>query len=542
MNNVSNAIKKLLKTLLFLSLFLSFIALGQSERQPSEGIYYEIFVRSFQDSDGDGIGDFQGIIQRLDYLEDLGISGIWLMPIHPSPNYHGYDVSDYYALNPDYGTMADFQKFLDEAQARGISVIIDLVVNHSSVEHPWFKAANAGDPQYRDYYLWSETDLGWRGVSGAPAWHQGRDGYYLGLFWSGMPDLNYRNPAVVEKMNDIAKFWLELGVDGFRVDAIQHIVESEDGLIRNTPDNLAWVRNFEAFIKTVNPQAFIVGETWTDSDTIVKYHQEANLDMSFNYPLFDALISSIQKRNPSNLKFVLEQDEQLYPSNALRGIFISNHDQIRPATSLSFLKPDPQRSKLAAALMFTLPGIPFMYYGEEIGLPNGPGDRDEEKRTPMRWNEDEYAGFSSVEPWYSFSTEDPGISVAAQQNRPDSLLNWYKQLIALRNTNPALERGKLTVLESGERSVLAFSRELNEQRLLILANFASSAKEIDLSTLTETFLPRDLLSGNMQPDKLSLPPLGLMVLDVSSELDTAAASKYVQFARVWAAPDILLGQ
>ena len=347
-------------------------------------VYYEIFVRSFQDSNSDGIGDFQGIVQRLDYLQGLGVTGLWLMPIHPSPSYHGYDVKDYYQVNPEYGTSEDFKMLLSEAHDRGIKIIIDLVVNHTSDQHPWFLASHNPESEYRDYFTWSDTDLGWKGTGGAPAFHSAASGYYLGLFWSGMPDLNFRNPEVVNEINKVAKFWLELGVDGFRVDAIQHIIET-DGNIRTTPETLAWLKTFESFIKTVNSQAFLVGETWTDTQAIVRYHREANLDMSFNYPVWNALIDAMTKRSATDLAFILEQDEKSYPEGAVRGIFISNHDQIRPASSLN-IRRDVPRLKLAAGLLLTLPGVPFLYYGEELGMPNGEGNKDEEKRTPMLWD------------------------------------------------------------------------------------------------------------------------------------------------------------
>lgn len=480
----------------------------------SGDVYYEIFVRSFQDSDADGIGDFEGVIQRLDYLEDLGITGIWLMPIHPSPSYHGYDVTDYYQVNPDYGSLEDFKALLREAHARGMEVIIDLVVNHTSDQHPWFIASCAGDETYRGYYLWSETQLDWLGTGGTPAWHDCGGDYYLGLFWSGMPDLNYRNPAVVREMERVAGFWLDLGVDGFRVDAIQHIVESTDGLIRNTPDNLAWVKDFETFIKSVDPEAFIVGETWTDVETISRYFTEADLNMAFAYPQFLALMDAIKGRNTTNLELTLTNAKRFYPEDAALGTFISNHDQIRPATSLSPLLPKPERNRLAAGLLLTLPGTPFLYYGEEIGMPNGPGDRDEEKRTPMRWDNSENAGFTTGIPWYTFSTEDPAITVAAQKADPDSLLNWYERLIDLRKDNPALSEGDLTLLEPQDSGVLAFLRSAEEERVLVLANVTSQEKTLSLPSLVDVSQARDLLMGEVIGEEIVLKPLELRVLEL----------------------------
>ncbi len=474
----------------------------------AQDVYYEIFIRSFQDSSGDGIGDFQGVAQRLEYLQDLGITGIWFMPIHPSPSYHGYDVTDYYEINPDYGTMEDFQTLLAEAHERGIKIILDLVVNHSSDQHPWFEASKNNDPTYRDFYSWSETDLGWKGTSSAPAWHETESGYYLGLFWSRMPDLNFHNPAVVEEIDNVAKFWLDMGVDGFRVDAIQHIIET-DGNIRNTAETFAWLKDFEAFIKSVNPEAFLVGETWTDTQAIIRYHRDANLDMSFNYPLWGALLKAIQSRSATNLKTVLEQDEKFYPSSALRGTFISNHDQRRPASTLN-IRRDVPRMKLAAGLLLTLPGVPFLYYGDEIGMPNGEGDIDEDKRTPMRWDDSDHAGFSSAEPWYAFSTEEADITVAAQEADPKSLLNFYKTMTALRKNQPALSQGFMQVIETEENALLAFKRATSEQEILVLANVGNKELEFSVNRVT------DLLTDERFEGSVTVGKLGLRVLEVEN--------------------------
>jgi alpha-amylase len=492
-----------------LTVFVLFISFSVAQ---VNDVYYEIFVRSFQDSNGDGIGDFRGVIQRLDYLQELGITGIWLMPIHPSPSYHGYDVMDYYEVNPDYGTMEDFKALLEEAEQRDIKIIMDLVVNHTSDQHLWFEASKNNDATYRDYYSWSETDLGWKGTSGAPAWHEAESGYYLGLFWSGMPDLNFRNPAVVEEINKVAKFWLELGVAGFRVDAIQHIIET-DGNIRNTAETFAWLKAFQAFIKTVNPEAFLLGETWTDTQSIVRYHEDADLDMSFNYPLFTTLIGApgkagvISNRSAIDLAFLLEQDERLYPSDALRGIFISNHDQLRPASTLN-IRRDIPRLKLAAGLLLTLPGVPFLYYGEEIGMPNGEGMKDEEKRTPMRWDDSMSAGFSSVTPWYAFSIDDETVTVQAQETDPQSLLNHYKTMIALRKENPALYQGATEVVETEENALLAFRRSASEQTILVLANFANKAQAFEVGQATD-LLTGESVTGNVEVGKLELKVLEL---------------------------------
>jgi len=491
-------------------LALAALLWGVASAQPAEGtVFYEIFLRSFQDSDGDGVGDLRGATERLDYLQDLGVGGVWLMPLHDSPSYHGYDVTDYRSVNPAYGTKQDFKAFLGAAHARDMDVILDLVVNHTSSQHPWFVGAEAGNARLREFYSFSEADPGWRSLGG-PAWHASGDDYYLGLFWSEMPDLNYRNPAVEREMRRIARYWLEMGVDGFRVDAIQHIIESADGLIANTPENIAWVGEFGAFIRSVDPEAYLVGETWTDAETIARYHERADLDLSFNYPLFTALIGSVQDRNPADLRFALEQDARLYPPGARSATFISNHDQIRPGTALGFLRRDEARLKLAAGLLMTLPGVPFIYYGEELGLPNGPGDADEEKRTPMPWDNTANFGFTTGTPWYAFSTHEAEISVAAQEADPNSLLNWYKALIALRNEHPALSQGTLTLRDGENGGVLEFVREGKGERLLVLANFGDET-QLDTSASAGA---TELLTGAKVGETLTLGEMGLAVLEL----------------------------
>ena len=451
---------------------------------PGDGVYYEVFVRSFADSSGDGSGDLRGLTGRLDHVASLGATGVWLMPIHPSPSYHGYDVSDYRAINPDYGTMADFITFLDAAHARGLRVVLDLVVNHTSREHPWFQRALAGDPEYRAYYVWSDERRDWRGTGGGPAWHPAGDGsYYLGLFEAGMPDLNHRNPTVTEAMLDVAAFWLDLGVDGFRVDAIQHVIESDDGVIANTGENYAWVRDFNAALRSRSAGAFLVGETWTATPAIAAYHRDAGLDMSFNYPLWRELLAAVQARSAISLRAQLQLDESAYPTDARRGTFLANHDQIRPATSLSPLRRDTARLRLAAGLLLTLPGTPFLYYGEEIGLPNGPSEDDRDKRTPMRWSADAAGGFSSATPWRPPSSSDPDVSVAAQRGEPDALLTWYQRLIALRAASPALHHGGLELVTGLPGSQLAFWRLHADDRVLVVANLGAGAVELDVAAL-----------------------------------------------------------
>ncbi len=520
--NTASESKKLL--LAILSIFCLALCLSIFSNSKAQDLYYEIFVRSFQDSDGDGIGDFNGITQRLDYLQDLGVTGIWLMPIHPSPSYHGYDITDYYDVHPDYGTLEDFEALLAAAKERNIKIIIDLVVNHSSEAHMWFIRAKLNQQPFRDYYLWRDDNPGWRGVSGAPAWHKKETGYYLGLFWSGMPDLNQENPVVIAETKKILMHWLDIGVDGFRVDAIQHVIENEAGMIRNTPANFAWLADMQEFIKSVDANAFMVGETWTDASTIAKYHTDGKLDMSFNYPLYGAVLGALQKRSARDLAFMLNQDNKVYPEGVQQATFVSNHDQVRPATSISPIRRDTNRIKLAASLLFTLPGIPFMYYGEEIGMPNAKADADEAKRTPMMWDASEHFGFSSKTPWQGFSSDKAELSVEFQETQEDSVLNHYKAMIALRQQHPALHSGETVVLDTEDRALLAVERQVerqvDDQRLLVLANVANKALTVDLASFGYDNLDivQELTTQStmtLDDSKLELPKLSVYVIDLN---------------------------
>lgn len=442
-------------------------------RPPSEGVWYEIFVRSFQDSDGDGIGDLAGVTVRLPYLSELGVDGIWLTPIHPASSYHGYDVTDYTAVAAEVGDLDDFGALVAEAHARGIRVILDLVPNHTSRDHPWFQAALAGDEEARKRYVWRDADPGWVGLGG-PAWHPAGDEVYLGLFWSGMPDLNFENPWVRAELQKIMRFWLERGVDGFRVDAIQHIVESEDGIIAGTPGTMAWVREMQAWLRRVAPHAFWLGETYAlSAPAVAAYHHEGDLDMSLDYPFWAALFDALSQRSAGPLETALEQSARLYPPQASRAVFSANHDQLRPASVLGVLGRDEPRLKLVAGLLTTLPGTPLLYYGQEIGLPNGPGQRDEQKRTPMTWSAGPGRGFSDARPWTGFSSDDPALSVEAQRADPDSLWSTYRTLIALRRGVPALVRGTTTVLAPEAAQLLAFVREEGGERVLVVANLGA---------------------------------------------------------------------
>ncbi len=467
--------KRLLPLILLMTLLISCAPNIFQPASPTgwwrEAVFYEIFVRSFQDSDGDGIGDFNGVTQRLDYLQSLGVTALWLMPIHPSPSYHGYDVLNYYAVNPAYGTMDDFKRLLSEARSREMRVIIDFVPNHTSSGHPFFQAALNPQSPYRDYYVWSQTDPGQTGGYGGPAWHKTENGYYYGLFWGGMPDLNYSNPEVTAQINNVVRFWLtEVGVDGFRIDAIKHLVE-EDGKQENTPATHEWLREFYMFYKDVDDEAYTVGEVFGAGGTLIKAYGggQEQMDHIFNFELASGYLNSANGEANSGVVSALKFTLAGAPDGNFAA-FLTNHDQDRV---MSELGGSVGKAKVAASLLLTGPGTPYLYYGEEIGMT---GQKpDEYIRTPMQWNAEAGAGFTSDKPWIAPDDGYTTNNVAAQENDPDSLLNHYRSLIALRRQTPALHAGEVILLETGNPVVYAILRQAGNQTALVLVNLGKQS-------------------------------------------------------------------
>jgi glycosidase len=438
----------------------------------NERVFYEIFVRSFYDSDGDGMGDLQGIIEKLDYLNDgdpatttdLGVTGLWLMPVMPSPSYHGYDVTDYEDINEDYGTIEDFKQLIAEAHARGIAVIIDLVINHTSSQHPWFTLSQNPNSPYSDYYIWSDTDPRYGGPSGQQVWHPLGSRYYYALFWGGMPDLNYHNPIVNVEMRDIARFWLdEMGVDGFRLDAVKHIIEEGENQ-ENTPSTLSWMQGFNDFVHNVSPDALLVGEIWSGSAIVSKYVPE-RVNLAFEFDLATTIVDGVRRRSKDAITAVQRQALELYPPGQYAA-FLTNHDQNRV---MNAFRDDLGSAKVAATILLTNPGVPFIYYGEEIGM-NGQKP-DERIRTPMQWTGDpDTAGFSTQIPWQALDASYETANAAAQTGDPDSLLNHYRGLIHLRSQHPALQMGDMLIVDSSERPIYSFIRHTPDETLMILIN------------------------------------------------------------------------
>ncbi|WP_052088262.1 alpha-amylase family glycosyl hydrolase [Paenibacillus wynnii] len=500
------------------------------DEQPST-VFYEIFVRSFYDSNGDGIGDLRGITEKLDYLNDgnsdtkndLGVGGIWLMPINPSPSYHGYDVTDYRAVNPDYGTLEDLQVLVEEAHKRGIKVIMDLVVNHTSKSHPWFiDSAKNKDGDFRDWYVWAEDQN--RPVKGTSAsgsgdpWHSVLGSHYLGIFWDGMPDLNFDNPEVRSEMKDIGRFWLEKGIDGFRLDAAKHIYEdlSSDKSEATTSKNVAWWQDFRKAMSEVNPEAYIVGEVWENSAVSVGAYLNQAFDSGFNFGLAESLLQSAKSEKDSGIAYTLERTYKLYSKISdgafTDAIFLTNHDQNRV---MSQLDDDPNHAKMAAALLLTLPGNPFIYYGEEIGMLGV--KPDEGIREPMGWYAEGTGKGQTT--WENRSNNEgsDSSSVDIQNSKGASLLQNYRDLIAVRNEVPALQNGNIRDYASGNSSITAFERLTTKERVLVVHNLSGQEQHMKLTAKGNdgnyTAILKDLSkSAALNGEEITLPPYSTVIL------------------------------
>jgi glycosidase len=454
---------------------------------PKAGVTYEIFVQSFNDSNGDGIGDFNGVTEKLDYIKELGANAIWFMPIMPSPTYHKYDVTDYKAVHPDYGTMDDFKRLLDEAHARDIKIVIDMIINHTSTEHPWFQSSKTGaNAAYRDYYVWAQQDtiatyLNKKTVTldsdNIRQWHdpgQGKDFYY-GFFWGGMPDLNFDSPEVRKEIVDIGRFWLEeVGVDGFRLDAAKHIFPDDRPL-----DNHAFWKEFRAEMEAIKPDVYLVGEVYDKKEIVAPYLPglPALFNFDFHYTLIEALNTANGQLLYQKQKDVLDFYQGITP-DFIDATFSSNHDQPR---LLNDLMQDPAKYKQALAILMTLPGAPYLYYGEEIGMLGL--KPDEQIREPFLWDTKEKDTGRATWIAPKFSTDETVTPLAQQRLDANSYFNHYKKVIALRHSNPALAIGSLAATElTYPNSVMAYLRRSAEQELLVVHHLGKNGIEIFVPT------------------------------------------------------------
>lgn len=451
--------------------------------------YYEVFVYSFYDENGDGIGDLKGLTQKLDYIsEDLGCNGIWLMPIMPSPSYHKYDVTDYYSIDPEYGTMEDFEAFIEACNERGIKVIIDLVLNHSSSQHPWFKEAcsylaSLGDSEpsleecpYVDYYHFTkEKQSDYYPVPGSDVW------YYEARFYDGMPDLNLYNEDLRKEIEGIVGFWLEKGVGGFRLDAVQ---EYETGSVESNVEILAWLNQT---VKEKREDAYLVGEVWTDLNTYAQYY-ESGIDSVFDFEFAgnEGLIASTVKGTMSASGYgkALENAQntfQSYNVNYIDAPFYTNHDMPRSAGYYAG-EESASQTKMAGALNLLMSGNAFIYYGEELGM-KGAG-KDENKRAPMYFSTDENAEGMCSGPADMDSVKMKYGSLEEQKEDATSIYQYYKQAIYLRNLYPIIRKGSVKSLDAyASDTIAAFEKVLEDEKLVVFCNVSTEAASIDLSAM-----------------------------------------------------------
>lgn len=497
--------------------------------------FYEIFVYSFYDSDGDGTGDLNGVLRQLDYLNDgddstdtdLGINGIWLMPIMPSTTYHKYDTTDYMDVDPEYGTLEDFQALLDACHGRGIRVILDLAMNHSSSQHPWFQTAVEylrslpadADPDpaacpYVDYYHFSrEGGSGYSPVSGT-------DWYYEARFWSEMPDLNLENPAVRAEFEAIAGFWLDLGVDGFRLDAVKEFVS---GSVTANVEILSW---FNSYVKSVNPDAYLVCECWADQNTYAQYYA-SGVDSMFDFAFADSdgIIASVLKGTQKATAYgkALEAEQALYASynpDYISAPFYTNHDLGRTAGYYAGDNSEAQ-TKMGNAMNLLMSGNVFLYYGEELGM-KGAG-ADENKRVGMYWSANPDAegmcdGPEGANVTMKFE------SLAEQSQDPNSIYQYVRQAIRLRNQNPEIARGEAAYHDefSGDR-LCVITKSYEGRELLLVFNTGAEEASVDLTGLTvqgeavsELSVLGELLTGgtpaSVSGSTVTLPPYAILVL------------------------------
>ena len=450
-------------------------------------VFYEVFVRSFADSNGDGIGDLAGLTAHLDALNDgdagtgndLEVDALWLMPIHPSPSYHGYDVTDYRDVNAAYGTLADLDALVAASHRRGVKIILDMVLNHSARAHPWFINSQTGDgADKRNWYVWRPDDPGWRQPFGSGrTWWLLNGFYYYGVFGSGMPDLNLTNPDVESELVDTMKFWLARGIDGFRLDAVRYFIETPaDAGQQDQPQTHDFLKRIRAKLQADYPDALLVAEAWAPIEIAETYYGNGDeVQLGFSFDLADAIKNGVVAGDAQGILSTLGRLDAALAGKD-RGYdapFLSNHDQFRV---MRVLGGDAASARVSAAILFALPGTPFVYYGEELGMQGGsPGD-DRYKRTPFKWDAGPGNGFTTGTPWFDVA-EAPGVDLATEQADPSSLWNLYKTLIALRHAQTPLSKGTSTVpsLTGVPTGIVALVREDSGKRVLFVGNVATTA-------------------------------------------------------------------
>jgi maltose alpha-D-glucosyltransferase/alpha-amylase len=517
-----------------------------------DAVFYELHVKAYADSNGDGIGDLKGLQSRLDHLQRLGISCLWLLPMYPSPfRDDGYDISDYCAIHPQYGTLDDFRDLLRDAHDRGLRVITELVLNHTSDQHPWFREARRSkDDPRRDWYVWSDTDDRYRDAriifldteNSNWAWDPVSKQYYWHRFFSHQPDLNYDHPAVREEIWNVMRFWLDLGVDGFRVDAVPYLIEREGTSCENLPETHAVLRELRRRLDEHYPGRMLLAEANMWPEDVRAYFADGDeFHMAFHFPIMPRMFMALRLEDRKPLVEIIERTPAI-PGACQWGVFLRNHDELTlemvtdaerdymvdeyardPVARINLgirrrlaplLEGDRRRIELMNALLMALPGSPILYYGDEIGMGDNIflGDRNG-VRTPMQWSGGWNGGFSSADPERLFQPPISNalygyqaVNVEAQERSPHSLLHWMRQLIRVRRSNSVFGHGDISFLNPANHRVLAFVRSFGKERVLCVHNLAGSAQvvELDLRPL-EGAIPIEMFHNSLFPRIGSLP-------------------------------------
>lgn len=530
------------------------LALQRDNLWYKDAVIYQLHVRTFCDSNADGIGDFAGLTQRLDYLQDLGITAIWLLPFYPSPlRDDGYDIADYTSVHASYGSLEDFQTFLTMAHGRGIRVITELVLNHTSDQHPWFKEARSSrENPKRDWYVWSETEDRYQGVpivfvdteTSNWAWDPISKSYYWHRFFSHQPDLNFDNPAVFEAIWDVMKFWLDLGVDGFRLDAVAFLVEREGTLCENLPEMHAIIREFRKRLDISYPGTMLLAEAnqWP-ADVRAYFGDGDEFHAAFHFPLMPRMFMAVKLEDRKPIIEILDQTPEI-PDSCQWFIFLRNHDELtlEMVTDVErdymydeyamdktmrihrgirrrlapMMNNDRRRIELLNGLLMSMPGTPIVYYGDEIGMGDNIylGDRNG-VRTPMQWNSRMNAGFSLADPERLYAPVISNavygyqaVNVESQERSEHSLLRWMKSLIQVRNAFRVFSRGTIQFLNPSNHRVLAYMRQFGGETVLVVNNLSSSAQAVELDVQRyKGYVPIEMFGRNLFPRFGSLPYL-----------------------------------
>ena len=502
------------------------MSLSQDPQWYKDALIYQVHVRSFQDSSGDGIGDFRGLAQKLDYVQDLGVDTIWLMPFFPSPlRDDGYDISDYRSVHPNYGTLDDFKGFLEAAHARGIRVIIEMVLNHTSDQHAWFQQSRSSrENPRRDWYVWSDKDTKYQGTRiifldtelSNWAWDPVSKQYYWHRFFSHQPDLNYDNPAVREEMWEIMRFWLRMGVDGFRLDAVPYLIEREGTNCENLPETHAVIKDYRTRLDREFPGKMFLAEANQWPEDLGPYFSAGDeFHMAFHFPLMPRMFMGLKLEDRKPISEILQRTPEI-PEICQWCLFLRNHDELtlEMVTDMErdymydeyardrsmrlnlgirrrlapLLDNDRRRIELMNGMLMSLPGTPITYYGDEIGMGDNVnlGDRNG-VRTPMQWDGGWNGGFSSADPekLYSPLMLNPvygyqAVNVASQKRFEHSLLSWMKRILKVRKSSPVFGRGSIEFLYPANHRVLAYVRKWGKETILVVNNLSSSAQAVEL--------------------------------------------------------------